>query len=87
MGAIVAWLAKPAVKWGAVALAVLAMAGIVTWVLTSTYKAGTTAGKAEVTGAVQKKTIETTTEHQQRKDRIDDEVAKTPYKDKLDALD
>lgn len=51
------------------------------------YRDGREAGKATVRTEVQTKTIETLTNAQERKDQVDHDVSKTPYKDAVDQLD
>lgn len=51
------------------------------------YRDGREAGKAAVRTEVQTKTIETLNKAQQRKDQVDHEVSRTPYKDAVDQLD
>lgn len=85
--ALGAWLARPAVKAGGLALAAGALA-LGTWlILHGEYDKGAAAGGARVTTAVQGEAIKRTHEAVQRKEKADAEVSRTPYRDLVDGLD
>jgi len=86
MFGIATFFAKPLVKYGAVALATVALIGGVLLYLNSVENKGRAAGKAEVTGAVQADTIKKTQDAVKAKDKADDDVSKTPYRDLIDNL-
>lgn len=78
--------AKPAIKYGAIALAVLLIAGGVTYVLSSYYGKGFTAGETKVIDAVQTDTINATEKARTDKEKTNAEVRDTPYDDRVDGL-
>lgn len=87
MGALAGFFAKPLVKWGGLALAGLAIALGVWLILRGEFSKGSVAGAAKVTTATQGETIRRTQDAVQKKDKADDEVSKTPYKDLVNGLD
>lgn len=78
--------AKPLVRYGLIALAVLALVGGALWYVDDVRDEGVESGAATVTNAVQKETIEKLHEAQQSKERTDEEVRRTPYDDRVDGL-
>jgi uncharacterized membrane protein len=82
-----AWLAKPAVKYGLFGAAALALAGLVVWVLRDEFAKGHRAGAAGVTGAVQTETIRTVEGARKQKEKAREEVRKTPYDRRVDELE
>lgn len=83
---VAAWAAKPAVKYAAIGLAVLALIGATAWVLRSEFNKGRKAGEAGVTSAVQTETIRRVDGARQQKEKADEEVRRTPYDDRVDGL-
>jgi hypothetical protein len=79
MTAITAFLAKPAVKYGALVLAVLAIAGFI-------YLKGERAGSSGVINAVQSESLKKLDAARKSKERTDEEVRRTPYDDRVDGL-
>lgn len=73
-------------KYGAVALALVALIGGVLLYLNSVETKGREAGKAIVTDAVKTETIKKTNDAVKAKDKADDEVGKTPYNDLVNNL-
>lgn len=83
---IPAFLARPAVKYAAIGLAVLALIGGTLVVVNRIYSKGERAGKADVIKDVQTETIKTLKDARESKERTDEEVRKTPYDDKVEGL-
>lgn len=82
-----AWLAKPAVKYGLLGAVAVALAGIVVWVLRDEFAKGHRAGAAGVTGAVQTETIRAVEGARQEREKAREEVRKTPYDRRVDELE
>ena len=82
-----AWLAKPAVKYGLLAGAALVLVVLVVWVLRDEFAKGHRAGAAGVTGAVQTETIRAVEGARQEKEKAREEVRKTPYDRRVDELE
>ncbi|WP_425065636.1 hypothetical protein [Reyranella sp.] len=82
-----AFLASPLAKVGAITLIAALLMGAAAWLLRDQFAEGKKAGAAAVTNAVQSETLNTVRKAQERKDQVDDEVSKTPYKDAVDRLD
>ncbi len=82
-----AFLATPLAKAGAITLIAALLMGAAAWLLRDRFAEGKKAGAAGVTNAVQTETLDTLRKAQERKDHVDDEVSKTPYKDAVDRLD
>lgn len=86
IGIVFKLLASPLGKYLAIGLAVLAVAGGVTYVLSSTYNKGATAGETKVIDAVQADAIKSNEGARIKKEQINEEVTKTPYADRVDDL-
>jgi len=86
MELLASWFAKPLVKYGALALALLMIAGVVAWVLNNQYNKGEASGETKVIDAVQTDTITKTEKARTDKEKADEEVRKTPYDDRVDGL-
>lgn len=86
IAAALALFAKPAAKYVAVGLAFLALAGIVTYVLSNTFNKGVKSGESTVTIAVESKTIEATEKARKEKEAADEKIRATPYDDRVDGL-
>lgn len=82
-----AFLATPLAKAAAITLIAALLMGGAAWLLRDQFAEGKKAGTAEVTNAVQSETLDTLRKAQERKDQVDDEVSRTPYKDAVDRLD
>lgn len=82
-----AFLATPLAKAAAITLIAALLMGTGAWLLRDQFAEGKKAGAAGVTNAVQSETLNTVRKAQERKDQVDDEVSKTPYKDAVDRLD
>lgn len=82
-----ALLATPLAKAAAITLIAALLMGGTAWLLRDQFAEGKKAGTAGVTNAVQTQTLDTLRKAQERKDYVDDEVSKTPYKDAVDRLD
>lgn len=82
-----AFLASPLAKAGAITLVAALVMGGTAWLLRDQFAEGKKAGAAEITNAVQTETVNTIRKAQERKDHVDDEVRKTPYKEAVDQLD
>lgn len=80
-------LATPLAKAAAITLIAALLMGIAAWLLRDEFAEGKKAGAAGVTNAVQTETLDTLRKAQERKDHVDDEVSRTPYKDAVDRLD
>lgn len=78
--------AKPAVKFGAIALVALALVGGTVWVLRGEFSKGEKAGAAGVTNAVQTETIRRTNEALQDKERANEKARDTPIDSVIDGL-
>jgi hypothetical protein len=81
-----AFLMKPAVKYGAIALAILALIVGTLWVVNSIYGKGEKSGKAEVTTKVQEETIKKTDEARKDKVEADEKVRDKPIDAVIDGL-
>lgn len=86
MTALAAWLARPAVKYAAIGLAVLVLIGGTLIVVGNIYGKGRKAGEAGVTSAVQTETIRQIEGARKEKEKADEEVRRTPYDDRVDGL-
>lgn len=86
MIAVLAFFTSPLGKYLAIGLVLLAIAGGVTYVLSSTYNKGATAGETKVIDAVQTDTIKVNEGARVKKEEINEEVTKTPYADRVDDL-
>ncbi len=82
-----AFLATPLAKAAAITLIAAVLMGTAAWLLRDQFAEGKKAGAAGVTNAVQTETLDTLRKAQERKDHVDDEVSRTPYKDAVDRLD
>jgi hypothetical protein len=82
-----AFLATPLAKAAAITLIAALLMGTAAWLLRDQFTEGKKAGAAGVTNAVQTETLDTLRKAQERKDHVDDEVSRTPYKDAVDRLD
>jgi hypothetical protein len=82
-----AFLATPLAKAAAITLIAALVMGTAAWLLRDQFAEGKKAGAAGVTNAVQTETLDTLRKAQERKDHVDDEVSRTPYKDAVDRLD
>lgn len=78
--------AKPAIKYGAILLGVLAIAGGVVYFQTTWFNKGMASGEAKVTTAVEATTIKATEKARINKDKADAEVQATPFDDRVDGL-
>lgn len=85
-GPVAAFLAKPLVKYGLIALVVVGLVVGTGLVINHIYKKGETAGAGAVTGAVQKKTIETIDSGRKDKEAADEKTLTTPFNDRVDGL-
>jgi uncharacterized membrane-anchored protein len=83
---VATWLAKPAVKYGLIALAVLSLVGGTLLIVRNIYSKGEKAGGAGVTSAVQTETIRQVDDARKAKEKADAEVRRTPYEDRVDGL-
>jgi hypothetical protein len=83
---MLAFFASPLAKYGAIAAGALAIAFGVWWILDGEYDKGEKAGKAVVTDAVKTETIKKTNDAVKAKDKADDEVGRTPYRDLINDL-
>lgn len=83
---LAAWVAKPAVKHGLIALAVLILIGGTLLIVRSIYSKGEKAGGAGVSSAVQTETIRKVDDARKAKEKADEEVRRTPYDDRVDGL-
>ena len=83
---IAAWLAKPAVKYGGIALLALGLVVGALLVVNHIYRKGETAGAGKVTGAVQSETIRKLEDARKSKEKTDEDVRRTPYDDRVDGL-
>jgi uncharacterized membrane-anchored protein len=83
---IAAWFAKPAVKYGAIGLVVVALIAGTLLAVNRIYGKGETAGASSVTNAVQTETIKKLDAARKSKERTDEEVRRTPYDDRVDGL-
>jgi hypothetical protein len=81
-----AFLAKPAIKYGALALAILALIVGTLWVVSSIYGKGEKSGKAEVTTKVQTETIKKTDEARKDKEKANETVRDKPIDAVIDGL-
>ena len=84
--AVAALFARPAIKYGAIALVVVLLFALGWWAYSSAIDKGVAAGKADVTNQVQSKTIEATEKARQTKEQADEEVRSTPYPARVDGL-
>lgn len=82
-----AFLATPLAKAAAITLIAAVLMGTAAWLLRDQFAEGKKAGAADVTNAVQTETLDTLRKAQERKDHVDDEVSRAPYKDAVDRLD
>lgn len=80
------WLAKPAVKYGLIAAAVLILIGGTLLIVRNIYSKGEKAGEAGVNSAVQTETIRKVDDARKAKEKADEEVRSTPYDDRVDGL-
>jgi hypothetical protein len=83
---MMAFLAKPAVKYGAIGLAFLVLLAAALWYVRDTRKAGEKAGAAEVTTKVQEETIKKTDEARKDKVEADEKVRDKPIDAVIDGL-
>lgn len=83
---IAEFFAKPAVKYGGLALLALLLVGGTLLAVRAIYSKGATAGGNEVTTQVQSETIHRLDDARTRKEQADDEVRRTPYDDRVDGL-
>lgn len=81
-----AFLAKPAVKYAAIGIAILLLIGGTLYAVNRIYSKGETAGASVVTNAVQTETIKKIEDARQSKEKTDEEVRRTPYDDRVDGL-
>lgn len=84
--AALAFLSKPVVKAGLIVLAFALVAGGVAWYIRDVREDGKKAGAAEITNAVQSKTIETQEKSRVEREKTDADVRAVPYRDRLDEL-
>jgi hypothetical protein len=78
--------AKPAVKWGAIGIAILLLIGATLFAVKRIYGKGETAGKAEVTTKVQEETIKKTDEARKGKVEADETIRAKPIDAVIDGL-
>ena len=83
---VAAFLAKPAVKYGAIALAIVGMIVVVVLYLDGVRSDGKKAGAAEVTGAVQTETIKKVDEARKEKAKTDEKIRNAPLDSVIDGL-
>jgi hypothetical protein len=83
---MLAFFAKPAVKYGAIALAIVGLIVIVVLYLDNVRDEGKKAGAAEVTGAVQTETIKKLDEARTDKAKSDEKIRNTPIDGVIDGL-
>lgn len=83
---VAALFAKPTMKYGAIAVAVLLIFGAGFAAYNSIYNKGSKAGASEVKGAVQTETIKRVEKARETKEKADEEVRRTPYDDRVDGL-
>lgn len=86
MTAIATWFAKPAVRYGLIAIAVLILIAGTAWTLRNQFSEGKKAGAAAVTTTVQLETIKAQENARREKEQIDEKVRSTPYDDRVDGL-
>ena len=83
---MMAFLAKPAVKYGALAIALVVLVGVVGWYIRDTREDGKKSGAAEVTTKVQTETIKKTDEARKDKVQADEKVRDKPIDAVIDGL-
>jgi len=83
---VLAFLSKPVVKIGLATLAFMLVVGAVAWYIRDVRDDGKKAGAAEITNAVQSKTIETQEKSRVEREKTDADVRAVPYRDRLDEL-
>jgi hypothetical protein len=83
---MMAFFAKPAVKYGAIALAILLLIAATLFAVNRIYGKGEDAGKAEVTTKVQEETIKKTDEARKDKVEADEEIRAKPIDAVIDGL-
>lgn len=83
---IAAFLTKLAVKYGAIGLAVLLLIGGTVAAVWTIYGKGERAGAGGITTKVQSETLRELDAARKQKERIDADVCRTPYDDRVDAL-
>lgn len=86
MSAIAAFFARPAIKWGLIGLAVLALIAGTLFIVNRIYSKGEQAGQTKVITDVQADTIKEVDKARQQKEKADEEVRRTPYDDRVDGL-
>ena len=84
--AALAFLSKPVVKAGLITLAFVLIAGTTAWYIRDVREDGKKTGTADVTNAVQSKTIETQEKSRIEREKTDADVRAIPYRDRLDEL-
>lgn len=84
--AALAFLSKPLVKVGLATLAFALIVGVTAWYIRDVREDGKKAGAAEITNAVQSKTIETQEKSRVEREKTDADVRSVPYRDRLDEL-
>ena len=83
---MIAFLAKPAIKYALLAAGLLLLVGLTVYVVAGIYNKGEKAGASTVTDAVQTKTITDLDNARQTKEKADEAVRATPYADRVDGL-
>lgn len=80
------WLARPLVRYGILVAIGAALVFGTMFVMRSEYNKGATAGGDKVKTAVQGETIKKLDDARTRKEKIDEEVRRTPLDDRIDGL-
>lgn len=83
---VAAFFAKPAAKYGAIALGVLLLIAATVFVIDRIYSKGEEAGAGKVTGAVQTETIKKLDEARKEKAKTDEKVRSAPIDSVIDGL-
>jgi hypothetical protein len=83
---IAEFFARPAIKYGAIVLAVLLLIGGTLFAVGNIYGKGERAGASSVTTKVQTETIRKVDDARKAKEKADEEVRRTPYDDRVDGL-
>lgn len=80
------WFAKPAIRYGAIALAAALLFGAGVLVYNQILDRGKREGEGLVIGKVQTETIKATEKARETREKAEDEVRRTPYDSNVDGL-
>jgi hypothetical protein len=83
---MMAFLARPAIKYGAIAVGVLLLIGATLFIVNRIYSKGEKSGASEVTTKVQTETIKKTDEARKDKVEADEKVRDKPIDAVIDGL-